>query len=70
MPTAFVYGTSYWVYYDLKPELLCVCKRFGLPCKHSLNARHCLDMSPIEEENDYYFYKSNEVGAVLPVVCI
>lgn len=68
IPSAYVYGTGYWVFYEHEGDLICVCKRYGLLCKHTLQGTHCLDNTPIPEENDAYFYDQTYNGAVLPDV--
>lgn len=50
-PTAYVLNTGYWIYYSSEQgHCLCVCTRYGIPCRHSANNRHWADLSPVPEE--------------------
>lgn len=68
IPSAYVYGTSYWVYYAMDHELVCICKNYNLPCKHNVQDVHCLDLSLIEEVHNDYLYHKMSPGAILPSV--
>ncbi|KAF2899043.1 hypothetical protein ILUMI_07130 [Ignelater luminosus] len=56
MPTAYVYNTSYWIFYKSQyGECLCVCERFGIKCFHRKNAFHFINLDPLPENIEGYF---------------
>ncbi|CAG9865031.1 unnamed protein product [Phyllotreta striolata] len=56
--TGYVLNTGYWPFFStINGQCLCVCGRFGVPCRHVKNGNHWIDLQPIETEaNGIVFY--------------
>nr|CAH7755516.1 unnamed protein product [Callosobruchus chinensis] len=51
-PTAYCLNTGYWPYFSsVIGQCLCVCGRFGLPCRHTKTGNHWIDMRPVPHQS-------------------
>ncbi|XP_056644970.1 uncharacterized protein LOC130450532 [Diorhabda sublineata] len=64
--TANVLNTAYWPFFSaVNGHCLCVCGRFGIPCRHIKSDGHWIDMQPIAHDTCSAVFYPKRYGPIL-----